>query len=1033
MKYLKNRSNYLQIIKERRDLQTEEKINLLLENQAGSGVMGNEIKWGDCLLGRFLHNTIRKAQIGANLARMRPVISRLRGAMDDLLVSEQLNDLSEVDKAELNKALASEYIDVLRQAIDDFATAPKNSLYYELKSINDLTSDTIENLKGTTATPYLGTGFEGKNEILRQLQKFKEEIDKWIEYEVPDSSQQAPVPQPPNQQQQQQVNPQQAALNAYHQNFLALLYLLLEIQKLNSIIGLQIKNSNIEKQKAQKEQEMAAAANPGQKQQLKQEVDKLEDESVKVEAEIQRIINEKVEFLLEDEKVDKKYQELLAAWKAEQKKAGKPDSNPPAGTERLLRRNAESEVNKTEPQPTANPTKKSEPGQATAFLSKAVVFNTGKKLWSLISSVLGKEDTIKSLSDYIKNFDDYKDEKQINAQIRKIYDTIRKEKGLSNEVVKESIEQIFNDTEKIAVGVKALYEVIKARKGEVSHVDLGLQTDPKTGKLPDDIQKRLDKIKPRFVKFYETMESCLVKELYKEQTNVEEEGQSQPQEKEEGQGQSQAQPQAQKESKLFKYSDFILEYLDGINKKGDDDLADDPDKQHPIGDNRGKRIYTVGQYAKNDDRGDLSVDLKSEWNKVFPNLSRYVISGKAQINQLKETLDKKLASQKDSIIIMGMDPVLEIVKCFNRAYKIHTTQVIPSGRTGGEVTNKIFMQYTCFGSGTPQNAGAGGGPYRNNKLFDLWESSVLDIMKDKQYQKIFNNATRLKVGDEYIEKAGANLRKFMNDMLNGDELYGKGDGKEGGVQAKFLDKYFGYKDGDDAKNTNFGGTEEREVNMANTPEPMKIVLEDADSKARDVKNLKDLVGTFFAVKMNVEGYARTKTTAPSTFYFFIQDVDANNNLYVSFVQTGYFMKEYLAGSGQTVTLGTNINKEEFDTGSDPWPILASKTKLSNFFGTDGKAAKSKFRNNISYIIKTQDTSNSTKPRNSNDTKRDDEAVSGVVFKDMKIYHVIDESKDDRAKVSRMGKVDLIVEREKGAYLNSSIQQKVNAKNVSIPQ
>ena len=171
MKYLKNRANYLQIVKERRDIQISQRINLLLENQAGSGVMGNEIKFGDCLLGRWLHNTIRKAQIGANLVRMNPVISRLRGAMDDLLVAEQLNDLSEVDKAELNKALSSEYIDVLQQAIDDFPNADKNDLYYTLESIQNLTSDVIEKLESTTATPYLGTGFEGKNEILRQLKK----------------------------------------------------------------------------------------------------------------------------------------------------------------------------------------------------------------------------------------------------------------------------------------------------------------------------------------------------------------------------------------------------------------------------------------------------------------------------------------------------------------------------------------------------------------------------------------------------------------------------------------------------------------------------------------------------------------------------------------------------------------------------------------------------------------------------------------------------------------------------------------------
>ena len=42
----------------------------------------------------------------------------------------------------------------------------------------------------------------------------------------------------------------------------------------------------------------------------------------------------------------------------------------------------------------------------------------------------------------------------------------------------------------------------------------------------------------------------------------------------------------------------------------------------------------------------------------------------------------------DDIVIQGLDPVLEIVKVFNRAYKLHTTQVIPTGRSGGKVSNK---------------------------------------------------------------------------------------------------------------------------------------------------------------------------------------------------------------------------------------------------------------------------------------------------------------------------------------------------------
>ena len=82
---------------------------------------------------------------------------------------------------------------------------------------------------------------------------------------------------------------------------------------------------------------------------------------------------------------------------------------------------------------------------------------------------------------------------------------------------------------------------------------------------------------------------------------------------------------------------------------------------------------------------------------------------KAEVVKMKEKFDKIEKNMGKSIIINGIDPVLDIVKCFNRAYKIHTTQVIPSGRSGGRVSNKTFMEYTCFGGGDPSNAGKGGG------------------------------------------------------------------------------------------------------------------------------------------------------------------------------------------------------------------------------------------------------------------------------------------------------------------------------------
>ena len=153
-----------------------------------------------------------------------------------------------------------------------------------------------------------------------------------------------------------------------------------------------------------------------------------------------------------------------------------------------------------------------------------------------------------------------------------------------------------------------------------------------------------------------------------------------------------------------------------------------------------------------------------------------------------------MQSEKDGFIIDGYDPVIEILKLFNRAYKLYTSQYI-SKRTNFNPEAGIGVstgaEYTSFGGSDNK------GPYRNNKIFDAWESAVLDIMKDRKYQFIFDKKTKLRVGDELRPNGGANLRKFMTDMLDGESLYKSrsGYGSEGqGAQAKLLDKYFGPAD-----------------------------------------------------------------------------------------------------------------------------------------------------------------------------------------------------------------------------------------------
>lgn len=388
--------------------------------------------------------------------------------------------------------------------------------------------------------------------------------------------------------------------------------------------------------------------------------------------------------------------------------------------------------------------------------------------------------------------------------------------------------------------------------------------------------------------------------------------------------------EVKKESHLFRYDRFITMLKEADEEGGEGDKKDDKEKGVGAPD-----VMTTSQ------------KIKDYWQKNI-DIKEYVIE-KTEAIKMKEKFDKLEKEQGDSIQIQGIDPVLDVVKCFNRAYKIHTTQVIPSGRSGGRVSNSVFMEYTSFGGGSPDSAGKSGGPYRNNAIFNQWEDAVLNIMRDKTYQRIFNVGTTLQVGNEVIEKAGSNLRKFMSDMLDGEELYKGGDGKgEAGQQAKFLDKYFNYKV-EDAKDTNFGGREEQEevTDLSRSmPDgtPVKFSKEPCKYQKAD-----ELKGTFFAISTKGDG---------KMHYFYIQDVKGDI-AYIVYCRVFTFFKKYLESSVikldpmGDLPKACNSTDRLTDKGSEKVEFILKATtkKVEDIVGTDGKFKLSGNTYEITYLTR----------------------------------------------------------------------------------
>jgi hypothetical protein len=170
---------------------------------------------------------------------------------------------------------------------------------------------------------------------------------------------------------------------------------------------------------------------------------------------------------------------------------------------------------------------------------------------------------------------------------------------------------------------------------------------------------------------------------------------------------------------------------------------------------------------------------------------------KYQLTKSPEELEKEFVSKSEKSITI--DPIIEIVKLFNRAYKLHTPGPIPSGRKSGKVSNSVFREYEFVGKGSEgarmaEDGGVnpGMGPYRNKSLFNKWENAVLDIIKKPEYQQIFNEKTYFhfspadpRYNTQSKKKGGGKaLLKLINSLLDGSDLY-----KEG-AQSKFISEYF---------------------------------------------------------------------------------------------------------------------------------------------------------------------------------------------------------------------------------------------------
>ena len=861
MKYISSRDNYLKQVNERREIQVhnnlEKKLgDLILETMPGSGAMGNEITWGDSLVGRLINAIIRKTQIGANMVLMKPLISRLRGEFEDILNTSQLAELDTDDKKMLGNVTIYAFLNRLEMNVahlHDFKKFKGRIDPVNLPGLIDLTKETISKVEETEP-------IEKKNELLRQLNDFLE----YLEGINPDDYKKKET---------FEEKSENKLFNLCTENLKSVLSVVKiydEMQKKKFYFYAAVKGSPV----GGSARELSATS---------------ADDAVEKSGRDEKSNTSK--------SVDDIYKEKMDKWIEEQKKAGK-NTSAGEGTRARLKKEAEAEK-VTTPVPvkpiTNTATRESlyiyeevdyKAEEAPAAVSsgdsiewdftvktKGTHVNKGiKPLYSLLKSEPG---VIEELEAYFKLTPEQRiAQGKTKSPIQKIYTSVRDENFRKKYAIKEGLDNFLTRPENIAQKIVALYSITV--KNDVMN-----STNDEIKKMFASNNENLvlwDKMMRELVNFNATMRGVINPELQF--------------------GKPESKEEKTEEKLLLGYDRFIHRMITEADETETTDKTDDEKAKTDKGP-EGQTTPETGDPKKIMPK-KLANEIQDWWKKKM-DLNAWVIK-ESEVEKIKVNLEKKLAEKKDAIVIDGMDPIMNIVRIFNRSYNLHTNNTIPGARTGGKVSRSVYNEYIPFGrSGGGEPNAQTEGPYRHKKTFAIWNDAVIKIMGERQFQPIFNKNTEIRVGNVLKRGAGVALRKFMTEMLDGEEPFKKG------AQQKMLDRYFG-----DMSDENFKGLPEADLSWKN-PTTGQLDVKDAYSKAALIKqsiykfvkpesikggpDAESGEGDDFIKEQNFSGKCLQvdgidDTNKDITYYFFIQDV-IGDFYYISYSPSFLTFKNYL--------------------------------------------------------------------------------------------------------------------------------------------
>ena len=717
MRHLHSRDNYLKNINERKIIQQDKMLEdlttklILEENAPGSGAFGNNVKWGDSLLGRFINFVIRKIGVGVDMGRISLVSKQMKSQFERLVSESAIRTLSKEDQEDISKVQISSILGVLKKAVDDGEKVGK---------LKDITQSTIDNLEDLEVSE---KSEESKKVIIAALEEFLKFLEKYKDSDGKGGplSEDADKTEDDDEKESEEGKPGdkisiKTGYPTMIKNLKSLSLVLANYKKFKSnaitsapedyiyitkggetIEAIQ-KDFKINKNKLAIEQIWSANAKTLEPYTIKADKSKMDKNKLQLGKDIKiKLALVKESFIFEEGPI----QTSMVGDKSGIGAGGSKDRNVGTGKEDHLT-------------------------QAYTKLKKACEILENPK-----------DKGIGVTFDFLKAITDKSVDEESKVAIKSLYKEILRyligdKKATLNapadSLFVESVDTIKDKNKKIIVAEKIARFTMRAIQFDGQNLYAGLGDLGKPLQQFVDSMKELKKIDPEELK-----------EVVKKQ-----------------------------ESKLLKYDSYLT-----LIREAEGDEAQ----------------------AQGENKEDKSAEISKEIKEYFDenlDFDAFLLS-EEEVKEVEEKVEDASEKQGKSIVINGMNPIIEIVRLFNRAYKLHTTDVIPGARTDGAVDRLTYNEYTTFGSSSGAPSATEHGPYRHKKTFNIWEDAVFDILADTRFSPVFAKETVLDDGGGNVrEGAGVALRQLMTDLLDGDNLYkSSGGGDSAGAQKKAIEKYFG--------------------------------------------------------------------------------------------------------------------------------------------------------------------------------------------------------------------------------------------------